>query len=196
MATPNQDNRPWALSLPSWIRTPKAWDKPSLGNVQLPGIVVFRGITIQLRVEKNKCSGADGGGGVIKGLELPQFQFDLALNSQDEEDTWNRIAPLLLPRKDPRTRGVLPVYHPTLVRFQIRYCLVEKLVETPPNAGGPLLVQIQCLAVTPKKSGATKSVTSQASSVQGPDAIPLANQIPNAPNIVGYGPPSKKTPLQ
>lgn len=195
MPAPKQDS-PWALLLPSWIRRPKAWDKPSIGNVALPGIVTFRGVTLQLRVEKNKSSGVDGGGGIIKGLELPQFQFDLAIHSQEDEDAWNRLAPLLLPRKDPKQRGVLPVYHPTLVRFQILSCLVEKLVETPPVAGGPLLVQIQCLAVTPKKPGATKSIKSQNSSVQGPDAIPLAKQIPHAPNIVGYGPPSKKTPLQ
>jgi hypothetical protein len=191
------------LSLPSWINNHKKWDKPTIGNVVLPGVVLFKGISVQLRVEHNKAAGSDGGGSLIKGLEMPKFVFELFLSSKEDEDAWDKLAPYLLPRKDPRVRGALPVYHPTLARFQIVACIVEQLEEIPPVAGGPLTVRIHCLAVAPVKTGATKKVTPKGLGGAGPAPAYID---PNTGKTVGATttaarqraatPPSKKPPLR
>lgn len=147
------------MKLPSWIAPGnKKWNKPTIGNVELPGVVHFKGISMKLRVESNKASGSDGGGSLIKGLEMPKFVFELAIGNKDDEDAWNNLAPYLLPRKDITQRGALPVYHPSLARFQIVACIVEELEEHPPLAGGPLIVVIHCLGLAPVRPGATKNV--------------------------------------
>ena len=193
------------LSHPSWITEHKKWNKPTLGNVVLPGIVHFDWEGIQLVVEDNKASGSDGGGALIRGLKMPDFMFELTLTSKDDEDNWNQLAPYLLPRKDPRSRGVLPVYHPILARYQIVACIVNKLVDKAPLQGGPLKVRINCLAVAPAKAGATKKVTPKGIGAGGPGIAPpyidpvtgqtVSDSTTNVRKKVAT-PPSKNPPLR
>lgn len=186
-----------AMSLPSWITSHKRWEKPTLGNIQLPGIVHFKGVNIKLRIERNKSSGNDGGGSLIKGLEMPKFMFEIMLITAEDEDIWNRIAPILLPRKDPSNRGFLPVYHPSLARFQIVACIVEEIEEIPPGPGGMLMIRIHCLAVSPVKQKATKNIKPKGVGGDGPAAISIGGTGNAGPQrFPGVTPPSQKAPVR
>lgn len=152
------------LDLPSWITAPRYWDKPYIGEWYLPGTVYLKNIKKELRIEKNKASGQDGGGAIIKGLEQPEFMFELHIYTKSDEQQWDKLVPALLPVKDPSDRPIFSVGHPSLARFQVYSCIIKGLDETPPVAGGPLIVNIHCQSVIPAKPGATKKYTKQATS--------------------------------
>lgn len=149
------------LDLPSWITAPKAWDKPSLGNFQLPGVVHLKTVKKQLRYQKNKASGTDGGSALLQGLEQPEFVFELHLYTKTDEDAWNLIVPVILPTQDPTLRPAFYVKHPTLARFQIYACIVHAVEESPPVGGGPVIANIYCQSVIPAKPNATKKLSSK-----------------------------------
>lgn len=187
------------MSLPSWITDHKRWEKPTLGNIILPGVVHTSQVGTKLRTQHDKASGKDGGDIRITGLEIPKFMFRLTLNSKEEEDAWNKIAPLFLPRKDPRQRKVLPVYHPSLARFQIVACIVEHVNETMPSGDQPLMAEIHCLAVSPPKNNATKRIKAKVitPNAKSPDAINLEGGKNAGPQrFSGVTPPSQKAPLK
>ena len=187
------------MTLPSWITEHKRWEKPTIGGIQLPGIVKLSNTSIKLRVEANKGSGNDGGGSLIRGLEIPKFSFELTLLSREDEDTWNKIVPTLLPRKDPTQRGTFAVYHPSLARFRIVACIVEELEEVPPTAGGPLVARIHCIAVLPVKKNATKKIGSKSAekAAQSPPAISIGGTGNAGPQrFPGVTPPSQKVPIK
>jgi len=182
------------LSLPSWITDHKRWEKPALANIQLPGVVHLKGISIKLRVEHNKASGSDGGGSLLRGLEMPKFTFEMTLSSKEDEDAWNKITPILLPRKDPTQRGTFSVYHPSLARLQIVACIVEELEEVPPVAGGPLMAKIHCIAVLPVKKNATKKVKAKVLPTPSISIGGTGNAGPQ--RFPGVTPPSQNAPVK
>lgn len=144
------------MATPFWGTNVKAWDKPTIGGKILPGVVHLKDAGVTLRIQKAKASGSDGGGLTIKGLELPDFTFEGEITSEADHFAWDALVPLLLPRRDPKTRAPLPVYHPSLARYGIALAVVKDIHEEPPRAGGPLRYKIECLAVAAKKPGATK----------------------------------------
>jgi len=184
------------FSLPSWITNSKKWNQIYLGNVLLPGYAYLKESTLALRSEKNKSGGKDFGTVLIKGLEMPDFSFELILINKEHEDQWTELAPIFLPRKNPLDRGILPVYHPSLARYQIGNCVVVKLVETPPNAGGPMRVSIQCIGVSPVKDNASKSIKNKGAIGTSPvgQAPGFVNVSANVPsdNVHGY---AKQAPI-
>lgn len=149
------------LDLPSWITAPTVWDKPSLGSFQLPGVVHLHTVKKQLRFQKNKSSGTDGGSALLQGLEQPEFLFELQIYTKADEIAWNGLVPVILPTQDPTLRPAFYVKHPTLARLQIYACIVYAVEETPPVGGGPLIANIYCQSVIPAKPGATKKLSSK-----------------------------------
>jgi len=160
------------LDYPSWIKSPKTWDNPSLGDFELPGIVNIKPIKKMLRIEDNKASGKDGGGSIIKGLDQPDFTIELLIYTGTQEQQWSKIVQVILPTKNPKDRVAFYLRHPTLSRMQVYYCIVVGVEETPPVAGGPLTVTIYCQSVLPIKEDATKKITSKGvKKPTSPDAI-------------------------
>ena len=171
------------LDLPSWITNPKQWNKPTLGNFILPGIVTLKEAKQELKVEKNGASGKKGGGATIKGGEQPDFTFELVVYSAKEEKQWNDLVKVLLPPKNPKDAPAFYVQHPSLARMNIFACMILGVKETPPHAGGPLMATIHCQSVLPSKPNATKKVTSRNASVPNstsPDAISIQYKTPRA----------------
>lgn len=183
---------------PSWITNAKAWNQPTLNNVVLPGIVqITKKIGPKLRVEKNKASGSDGGGSLIKGLENPEFVFELKLRTGTEEQKWTDLVAMLLPAADPRKRKAFPVYHPSLARYRIVSCIVEEVSEVPALRGGFLQGYIHCIATYPVKNGATKAIRPKPSSPSSPSTVPLNTPDTSGPRPpqVGQNYPSNNTPV-
>lgn len=149
------------MSTPYWHKASRAWNHPTLAGRFLPGRVKLKNAGRKLRYDAHKTSGSDGGGVTIKGLEPRKFTFEIEIVTEEDHDAWDRLVPLIEPMKDPKARGPVSVYHPSLARYGIQACQVVEIEEEPPEAGGPLKCKIECLAVTPKKPGATKKATSK-----------------------------------
>lgn len=178
------DSQVRKISLPSWVTEHKRWEKPSIGNIVLPGVVHLKRAGISLRHEKGKSEGNDNGQILIQGLDMPSFEFELLLMTKEDEEAWNALVPYLLPRKDPRDRGIFPVSHPSLNRYQIYTCCVTDLEEIPPVAGGPMKVTIKCAAVMPVKEKANKNLKNKggnASSSQAstPETVRINPNVPS-----------------
>ena len=122
--------------------------KPVIANIQLPGTVYLKECGIKLRHQKNKKNGTDYGSVLIQGLEIPDFEFEILIRTRKEEQAWENISALFLPRKRPSERDVLPVFHPMLVPYDVNSCVVVALNSKLPVAGGPMTVTIGCVAVS------------------------------------------------
>ncbi len=174
------------LDLPSWVTDAKRWMQPTLGNIVLPGVVYLHECGIGLRNQKSKSSGNDYGNILIQGLEIPEFTFEILLFTKKDEDAWENISQLYLPRKRPNERNILPVYHPMLALYQITSCLVLSLRSRMPNAGGPMGIVIGCVAVSPINANATKTLTSKGlggigpgGNYKSPDVVQVNANIPS-----------------
>jgi len=158
------------MSLPSWITNRRAWEKPTIGNVVIPGVVRLTGGALKLRIESNKSSGNDASSSLIKGLEQPTFGFQVSLTSREDELEFDKLIPILIPRKNPQARDALPVFHPILAKHDINNCLVSEINPGFPEPGGHLVYEISCIAVSPDKLGATKKVNPKGAGGKGPIA--------------------------
>lgn len=175
------------MSLPSWVTAHAKWNKPSLGNITLPGAVYFHNFRIGSRFQEGKAAGGDYGDILLQGLKIPDFSFELLLFSGDDETDWERICPLYMPRKYPDQRSAIPVFHPILSRYQISNCIVLELEETQPIAAGPLRVVISCKGVSPVKENAAKNIKATGQGGNGPggnlkapSAIDINVNLPSA----------------
>lgn len=188
----------YMLSLPSWITDPKRWNSATLGNIVLPGITYLHEVGIGLRRQKSKSSGNDYGNVLIQGLEIPDFRFELLLQTAEDERGWENVVPIFLPRKQPTQRDILAVYHPMLAYYQISACLVVDLRSRLPNAGNSMTAIIDCVAVSPIKTNATKTLSSKGlggkgpgGNYQAPDFVRVNPNIPsNSENGFPIQPPT------
>lgn len=186
---------PYKIDAPSWITNSSAWMKPVIANIQLPGTVYLKECGIKLRHQKNKKNGTDYGSVLIQGLEIPDFEFEILIRTLKEEQAWENISALFLPRKRPTERDVLPVFHPMLVPYDISSCVVVALNSKLPVAGGPMTVTIGCVAVSPEIANATKLLKITGSGGKGagpnyksPEALNFDANLPSRKETDFYAP--------
>lgn len=94
--------------VPHWIGpkgVPAAWQFPMIAGQRLPGVVHLDALELELRIQHNKASGNDGGAPTSKGLEPPEFSFDLTIETYEEHVAWHKLAPVVIPRKGSSIEG-------------------------------------------------------------------------------------------
>jgi hypothetical protein len=146
------------MSAPSWIRQPKAWGRPSLANIFIPGFVLLRKIGLKLHHTKGKASGKDFGKTYLQGSEIPDFEFDISIVSGEDEDAWNRVEPIYMPRVNPQERKALSVSHPMLQSMGIYSCIPVEIEKHAPISGSPMRIVLKCIASMPEQEKAAKTI--------------------------------------
>lgn len=165
------DSKIKLFDYPSWITNSKAWNSPVLDGEFLPGTVHLQETGVEIQREKNKASGKDSGSIIFRGIEAPEFMFELELNTLSDELAWEKLKRKLLSRIDPRNRTSYSVFHPILTICSINRCIVHKVTTTPPRPGRPMIGKIYCTAVSITKANATKNVTPR--TLNAPDTIDI-----------------------
>lgn len=146
------------MSAPSWIRQPKAWARPSLANIFIPGFVIMRKIGLKLHHTKGKASGKDFGKVYLQGSAIPDFEFDISIVSGEDEDAWNRVEPIYMPRINPQERKSISVSHPMLQSMGIYSCIPIEIEKHAPIAGVPMRIVLKCIASMPEQTKAAKTI--------------------------------------
>lgn len=170
------------MATPFWGSNPDAWDAPTLAGRPIPGIVkLVTPVGRRLRIDDKPPAGSDGGSVTIKGIENPKFAFAVELRTNEEQQEWDELVALLEPRRDPKDRKPVTVYHPSLARYGIGVCVIEFIGdEEQPFAGGNLRCKIECRGLYPKKPATKKASTSGS-----------AGPVPTIQTAVSTGKPAR-----
>lgn len=146
---------------PSWITNSRLWNKILLSGVELPGITHLQKTGLKERTANSKANGSDGNSVVLQGLETPEWDITLEIYTGSDEQKWRKLQKTLVSRTNPDNRGQYSIYHPTLAGFGITNCVIHSIFEQAPRSGGPLIVDISFLAISPvkeKNPSALKSI--------------------------------------
>ncbi len=154
------------MSAPSWIRQPKAWARPSLANIFIPGFVLIGKVSIKIKHTAGKASGKDFGKTYLQGAETPGFDFHIWIVTGKDEDAWARVEPIYMPRINPDERKSLPVSHPMIQSMGIYSCIPVEMEKDPPIAGSPLKITLRCIAAMPEQTNAAKTIKYSAKQVR------------------------------
>lgn len=182
------------LSLPSW-QTGDSYSRLKLGAYTLGpenGMIVTVGkVHSKLVVDHKKGAGVDGGGKILRGLAVREVTIDIEIYDLLGELSWDGLAPILMPLKDPKKRDAWPVDHPALARHGITLAVVVDLFESAPNAKGTLTAGL-VLSEHRVRAGATgKPKATQATTTAVP-AANLGGTLTAAPYLPGVTPPSQR----
>lgn len=146
------------MSLPTWITEVKAWMRPSLGNIYIPGHVLLRKISKRLKHTAGKGSGKDFGVTYIQGAQNPDFEFDILLMTLEDQRAWERVEPIYMPRTNPEDRKSLAVTHPMLQSMGIYSCIPVEIEKEFPLGGNPMKIILKCIASMPEIAKAAKAI--------------------------------------
>lgn len=137
-----------------FISNPAAYDQIKIGDRPLPGEVHLGGeVARELLKLHKRGSGDDGGDPVFRGLKPCEFSILLLLHTDEDEDAWAKLAPVLIDLNQPSNRNQFSITHPQLRRLGITRCIVHGYGESLPIAGAPIKVTIRCSSVKNKPGG-------------------------------------------
>ena len=115
------------LDYPSWIKSPKTWDNPSLGDFELPGIVHLKPIKKMLRIEDNKSSGKDGVDRLSKGSINQTLQLSFCSIQGHKSNNGPKWFKLSCQQKIPR---IVLLSTCVIQRWLVCKCITALLLES------------------------------------------------------------------
>lgn len=175
------------LSLPSWYSYGAA---SPYDSVVLDGLILghpwckarVSKVRRELIEQREKASGSDGGGIKLRGLQLSSFTITLRISDGIGEREWEKLCPKVLPIKDPKQRAAVPIYHPSLARFQITTVVVKAIDEEPPDEKGVLIVTISCVESREANKGSASTKPAKKSATYAP-SIGVAKSVPKTATL-------------
>lgn len=167
------------------------WNVVKIAGTPLPGRAAVRG-SLGNKVDRKKVPGQDGDTMTHLGYEPAKVEVTLVLWSEDQLRAFEKIVPILRPRKLPGNQEPKPVtvYHPALEIYGIRALFLMELgLPEPGQAAGTYEVKIQFAEYF--KEVEKNNVTKGATVAKGAPKSDPGGALSAKPASQGVNPPSR-----
>jgi hypothetical protein len=111
-------------AIPFWSSDPKTWDTIVLAGAKIPAIVKCKGKKSR-KLDVKSPPGSDGATVTDKGYEPAKIDVTLRMHTEEQWIQWQRVSPLVDPKKKGKDRTALTVEHPALAEAGIAKVFIE-----------------------------------------------------------------------